>query len=142
MRWLLALETDNDPIPACRLMNVFRRKSVQVVTLALAAEPAGFSLLAVVESRESDVEHVFHFLRSVGGVRRVSGDYPTLKRTSSAAKKWRYCNGDGLRAAASHGYVPETQSGGTSGKLQIPRQPVPRGEVAAGQLRAGSGPQV
>jgi hypothetical protein len=72
MRWLLALETDNDPIPACRLMNVFRRKSVQVVTLALAAEPAGFSLLAVVESRESDVEHVFHFLRGVGGVRRVS----------------------------------------------------------------------
>ena len=72
MKWLLALETDNDPIPACRLMNVFRRKGVRVVTLALAAQPRSFSLLAVVESAESDVDHVFNFLRGIGGIRHVA----------------------------------------------------------------------
>jgi len=84
MRWLLTLETDSDPISACRLMNVFRRKSVKLVTLALASQPAGYSLLAVVDSLEADVGHVYNFVRGVGGVRRVShyrhrpGDEPSF----------------------------------------------------------------
>ncbi len=72
MQWLVALETDSDPISICRLLNIFRRKGVKVVTLALAARPAGFSLLSVVESPESEVEHIFNFLRRTEGVRQVT----------------------------------------------------------------------
>ena len=72
MKWLVALETDNDPIPACRLMNVFRRKWVKIIGLSLAAQPAGFSFMAVVDSSEADVEHVYNFLRGLGGVRHVA----------------------------------------------------------------------
>ncbi len=72
IQWLLALETENDPIPACRLMNIFRRKSVKVATLTLTSEPSGYSLLALVETAESEVEHLFNFLRRTEGVRHVT----------------------------------------------------------------------
>jgi hypothetical protein len=72
MLWLVTLETDNDPIPACRLMNIFRRKGVQIVNLSLSAGPTGFSLLSVVETPEGEVEHLFNYLRRVEGVRNVS----------------------------------------------------------------------
>ncbi len=71
MQWLVALELENDSIVACRLMNIFRRKGVKIGTLNLASRPEGYSLLAVVESPEADVEHIFHFLRSTAGVRHV-----------------------------------------------------------------------
>ena len=72
MQWLFALETDNDPIPTCRLMNIFRRKGLKIVTLALAAQAAGYSLMALVETRETEVEHLFNFLRRTEGVRHVT----------------------------------------------------------------------
>jgi hypothetical protein len=72
MQWLLALETDNDPISICRLMNTFRRKNVKIVTLSLAATDSGFSLRALVETAESEVEHLYHFLRRTEGVEHVS----------------------------------------------------------------------
>jgi acetolactate synthase regulatory subunit len=71
MQWLLSLETDSDPIAACRLMNIFRRKGLGVGTLTLAAQAAGYSLMAVVESPEAEVEHVFNYLRRSSGVRHV-----------------------------------------------------------------------
>jgi hypothetical protein len=72
MQWLLALETADDPIPACRLLNIFRRKSVKIGTLTLASEPGGYSLLALVETAEAEVEHLFNFLRRTEGVRHVT----------------------------------------------------------------------
>ena len=72
MQWLIALETEKDPIPTCRLMNIFRRKGVKIVTLTLAARPAGFSLMAVVETAEAEVEHIFNFVRCTGGVQHVT----------------------------------------------------------------------
>ncbi len=72
MQWLMALETNNDPISICRLMNIFRRKGVGVVTLTLAARPEGFSLMALVETPEADVEHLFNFLRRTEGVDHVT----------------------------------------------------------------------
>ena len=72
MQWLVTLETANDLISVCRLMNVFRRKGLSIVTLAMAARPAGFSLMAVVESPEADAEHLFNFLRRSEGVRHVT----------------------------------------------------------------------
>ena len=63
MQWLVALDTNIDPITSCRLMNIFRRKGVSIVTLAMAARPEGFSIIAVVETPESLVDHIFNFLR-------------------------------------------------------------------------------
>jgi acetolactate synthase regulatory subunit len=67
MQWLIALDTNGDPITSCRLMNIFRRKGVSIVTLAMAARPEGFSVVALAETPESEVEHVFNFLRRVEG---------------------------------------------------------------------------
>ncbi len=72
MQWLMALETNSDPISTCRLMNIFRRKGVSVVTLTLAARPSGFSLMALVETPEADVDHLFNFLRRTEGVDHVT----------------------------------------------------------------------
>ncbi len=72
MQCLIALETENDPISACRLMNIFRRKGLKLVTLAMAPKPEGFSLLAEVEFAESELGHIFNFLRRTEGVRQVS----------------------------------------------------------------------
>jgi hypothetical protein len=72
MQWLMALETNSDPITGCRLMNIFRRKGIGIVTLAMATRPEGFSLVAVAETPESEVEHIFNFLRRVEGVQNVT----------------------------------------------------------------------
>lgn len=83
MKWLLSLESDSDPIVACRLMNVFRRKSVKIATLTLAAQPAGFTLMALVETPAADVEHIFNFLRRASGVHHV--DYYRYEPTADAS---------------------------------------------------------
>lgn len=83
MKWLISLETDNDPISACRLMNIFRRKSVKIQTLTLAAQEAGFTLMALVETPEADVEHIFNFLRRTSGVHHV--DYYRHEPTTDAS---------------------------------------------------------
>jgi hypothetical protein len=72
MQWLITLETEQDMIVTCRLMNVFRRKGMKISTLAIATRPHCFSMMAVLESAESDVEHLFNFLRGMEGVERVS----------------------------------------------------------------------
>jgi hypothetical protein len=72
MQWLIALETNSDPITSCRLINIFRRKGVGIVTLAMAARPQGFSIITVAETPESEVEHIYNFLRRVEGVQHVT----------------------------------------------------------------------
>jgi acetolactate synthase regulatory subunit len=72
MQWLIALQTNGDPITSCRLMNIFRRKGVSIVTLVMAARPEGYSVIAVAETPPADVEHIFNFLRRVEGVQHVT----------------------------------------------------------------------
>src|SRR2546426_8451151 len=72
MEWILELETEKDPISTCRLMNIFRRKGVNIVALSLEAGPAEFSMKALVETAESEVAHIFNFLRRTEGVRHVT----------------------------------------------------------------------
>jgi acetolactate synthase regulatory subunit len=72
MQWLITLETENDLIVTCRLMNVFRRKGLKIVTLAMAARPHCFSMMAVLDSPEADIDHLFNFLRGMEGVEHVS----------------------------------------------------------------------
>ncbi len=56
----------------CRLMNVFRRKGMKITTLAMATRPHCFSMMAVLDSPESAIDHLFNFLRGMEGVERVS----------------------------------------------------------------------
>lgn len=72
MQWLLALETDDDMISICRVMNIFRRKGLSIATLAMTTGPSGFSMMVVVESPEADVDHIFNFLRRTEGVEHVT----------------------------------------------------------------------
>ncbi len=53
-------------------MNIFRRKGFKIVTLAMAAQPTGFSLMALVETAEAEVEHLYNFLRRTEDVRHVT----------------------------------------------------------------------
>lgn len=73
MQWLITLETEErDLIVTCRLMNTFRRKGLKIVTLAMAARPSGYSMAAVMESSEADIDHIFNFLRRMEGVEHVA----------------------------------------------------------------------
>ncbi len=72
MQWLLTLEMNNDMISIGRLMNILRRKSVEITTLALTARPSGYSLMSVVDSAEADVDYLFNFLRRTEGVQHVT----------------------------------------------------------------------
>jgi hypothetical protein len=72
MHWLISLETENDPIPACRLLNIFRRKGVKIGSFNLAASANGFSVMAVVDTPEANVDHIFNFLRRGEGIRHVT----------------------------------------------------------------------
>jgi hypothetical protein len=72
MKWLIGLETGSDPITLCRLMNIFRRKGANILTLTVASRAGGFSLMALVETPEAEMDHLFHFLRRTDGVRHVT----------------------------------------------------------------------
>jgi len=87
MQWLLELETEKDPISTCRLMNIFRRKGVNIVTLSLEAGPAEFSMKALVETAESEVAHIFNFLRRTEGVRHVTCYRDERPANASGARK-------------------------------------------------------
>ena len=72
MQWLLVLETENDPITACRLMNIFRRKGLKILTLSMVAEPEGYRVTTVVDTNGNEAEHIFNFLRRTEGVQHVT----------------------------------------------------------------------
>ena len=72
MKWLIQLATNDDPISACRLMNIFRRKWIRIDTLAMVSRPAGLTLFAVVEFAESELGHLFNYLRRTEGVEGVA----------------------------------------------------------------------
>ena len=72
MQWLLTLDSDRDPIVLCRLMNNFRRKGVEIETMTLAAKAELYSCIAVVNTAQTDVDHLFHYIRRTEGVVNVS----------------------------------------------------------------------
>ena len=45
MQWLLTLECDRDPIVLCRLMNIFRRKGLEIENMVLGARAESYSLI-------------------------------------------------------------------------------------------------
>lgn len=89
MKWLISLETNNDPITACRLMNIFRRKGLKIVTLAMSAQSAGYTVLVLVESPEGDAEHIFNYLRVTSGVEHVE----SYRHEASAGAEFLFVDG-------------------------------------------------
>ena len=72
MQWIVALEAENNPIVLGRLMNALRRKGAVINTLTLGTRTRELSLMALIESPEESVEHIFNFLRRMVGVRDVT----------------------------------------------------------------------
>ncbi|MGH9447066.1 MAG: hypothetical protein ACRD3O_15230 [Terriglobia bacterium] len=72
MKWLFTIDTENDLIVFCRLMNIFRRKSVNVSRMSMAALSGTYRVLALLEGRGDEVEHIFHFVRRTEGVNQVA----------------------------------------------------------------------
>ncbi len=90
MQWLLTLESERDPIVLCRLMNIFRRKGVSIETMALASKPEGYALTAVVDTAESEIDHIFNFLRRTEGVSNVA----CYRHEPSAAASFLFVESD------------------------------------------------
>jgi len=97
MQWLITLETEHDLIVTCRLMNVFRRKGLKISTLAMASRPDRISMMAVLDSPEADIDHLFNFLRGMGGVERVS--YYQHQTSADASFVFIDAEADALRVA-------------------------------------------
>lgn len=72
MQWLIELQTNDDPISTCRLLNIFRRKGLKLEALAMARRPGAFGLTAVVDFAESELGHIFSYLRRTEGVLGVN----------------------------------------------------------------------
>lgn len=72
MKYLLNIEIQEDLIVVCRLMNVLRRKGAQPITLAMSRTPEGYCLMTLAEIKETDAEHLFHFIRRAEGVQHAA----------------------------------------------------------------------
>jgi acetolactate synthase regulatory subunit len=95
MQWLITLETEQDLIVTCRVINVFRRKGLKITTLAMAAQPHGFSMMAMLDSSEAEIDHLFNFLRRTEGVERVT----YYRHQTSAAASFVFIDADSLPGA-------------------------------------------
>jgi hypothetical protein len=71
MQQLFTIDTEGDLIVVCRLINVFRRKGVSLTKLAMSATQDGFRLAVLFEAKQSDIEHLFNFVRRTEGVNRL-----------------------------------------------------------------------
>jgi len=138
MQWTLALEIDQDPITSCRLMNVFRRKGVKLSALAMAAGQGGFSLTAVVETPEGDVEHLFHFLRRMEGVRHAT--CYQHEPSSKACYIFVDAGADHSRAARILGLSPQSKLIFASGGKYLIELPAEEGAPEAGFAGPGDLP--
>ena len=83
MKWLFAIETEDDLIVICRLMNTFRRKTVKPLSFAMSSSPEGYGVIFVVELPESEVEHHFNYFRRTEGVRHVTYYRHSLEEPAS-----------------------------------------------------------
>lgn len=72
MKVLISIETQEDLIVVCRLMNILRRKGVHVLTFAMSSVGGGYALTVLLETADPDMDHLFHFLRRTEGVRHVA----------------------------------------------------------------------
>ena len=78
-------------------MNIFRRKGVNILRFELESMPASYAIMALVETRDSDVPHLFHFLRRTEGVREVTCYRHEPSTGVSGDGAWRTAKPDSSR---------------------------------------------
>ncbi len=105
MQWLLKLEMESDPIITCRLMNVFRRKGMKLLTFTLENKLDRTHATALAETDAGAVDHIFNFLRGIAGVRHVAWHSPEATAMPS------FILADGGRESASVARLLETFPG-------------------------------
>lgn len=114
LKWLFAIETEDDLIVICRLMNIFRRKGIKPLSLAMSRSPEKYGVIMMVELPESEAEHHFNFLRRTEGVRHVtyyrhnpdrpaSFIYVNLETPSLELSRWSQLFPGSRLILASHG---------------------------------------
>jgi hypothetical protein len=97
MQWLITLETEQDMIVTCRLINVFRRKGMKINTLTMATRPHCLSMMVVLDAAEPEIDHLFNFLRGMEGIERVS--YYQHQSAADAAFMFIDADADSTRVA-------------------------------------------
>jgi hypothetical protein len=77
MQRLFTIETEEDLIVICRIVNIFRRKGARLIKLVMSSTPAGFRLAVVFEAAEAEIEHLFNFVRRTEGVNQLDSQETT-----------------------------------------------------------------
>ena len=72
MKWIFAIEAENDLIVICRLMNALRRKALAPSSFAMSRSAEQYSVTLMAELPESEAEHYFNFFRRTEGVQHVT----------------------------------------------------------------------
>ncbi|MGH9378015.1 MAG: hypothetical protein ACRD1I_04375 [Terriglobia bacterium] len=72
MKYLLTVETQDDLIVVCRLLNILRRKGVSLLTFVMSLVAEGYCLTALLETADAELDHLYHFLRRTEGVHHVT----------------------------------------------------------------------
>jgi hypothetical protein len=83
MQRLFTIDTESDLIVICRLVNIFRRKGVKLDKLEMSSTREGFRVAALVEAAETEIEHLFNFIRRTEGVRQLSSQETTARESLS-----------------------------------------------------------
>jgi hypothetical protein len=68
MQRLLTIDTESELIVICRLVNIFRRKGVKLTKLVMSTTPEGFRVAVLLEAAETEIHHLFNFIRRTEGV--------------------------------------------------------------------------
>ncbi len=72
MKWLFTIDTEEDLIVFCRLINIFRRKGVKISWMSTAALSGAYRILAVFQGHPGEMDHIFNFIRRTEGVLHVA----------------------------------------------------------------------
>jgi acetolactate synthase regulatory subunit len=72
MQWLFTIDTENDLIVVCRLVNTFRRKGIRIARLAMVSTAETFNVVVLFEAPEREIDHIFNFVRRTEGVNHVA----------------------------------------------------------------------
>jgi hypothetical protein len=72
VKWLFTIDTENDLIVFCRLVNIFRRKGLNISWMSIGALSGAYRIIAVFQGSADEIDHIFHFVRRTEGVCHVA----------------------------------------------------------------------
>jgi acetolactate synthase regulatory subunit len=72
MQRSLTIDTEAELIVICRLLNIFRRKGVRLTNLVMSSTSEGFRVAVRFEAAQTEIDHLFNFVRRTEGVSHVA----------------------------------------------------------------------